>query len=185
LKKAGVVVGVTIILLAGILYWTAGNIKKGGAEGTKTPSAQISSSEALNGVTEKKITAIKATPKEPVKETAPVQPVVQPVIQPVIQKHVFTELDESDLGSPIITRTEVMVVSSKKIILIDSNFGEKTDKQLVYCVDLLYGDGVLSFYLNGSSYKSLTVGNKLKVDYEVYKNNNGVSFPVIVSVETI
>lgn len=190
MKKAGIVVGVTIIILAVALYWVVGNMKKDRAEGT-TPSAQTltnskqTENKANTGgnkpdtTTQSNSVTTAPTQQSGNTTTTPVQPITP------VQKQVFKELDESELGNPITVRTEIMVVSSKKIILMDSNFGENNGKQLVYCVDLIYGDGTLNFYLNGTTYQNLKVGDKLKVDYQVYKNNQGVSFPVIMSVDAV
>lgn len=185
-KKAGIVVGIIIFLLAGVIYWFVGNMEKQDAEGIKNPSASFVEKEKPVVETEVE----KQEPQEPVQTENPQtqpnqdnQPI--PPVQVVEQKQVFIEIDESALGNPIITRTEVMVVAKKKIVVMDSNYGQNDGKQMVYSLELLSGEEKISFFLNGVAYDSINVGDKLKVDYNVYKNNNGVSFPIIRNVETV
>jgi hypothetical protein len=181
-KKAGIVVGVTIILIACSLYWWVGTMDKPKVGETTSPTE----------VVQKEPKPVKPD-KEVVPEKKP-EPTISAVTQPTVveplpttpiegQSQVFSILDDSDLGEPLITRTEIMVVSNKKVVLMDSNYGTEKGKQLVYAVDLIYGEGLLTLYLNGVMYESLTVGDKLKVQYDVFKNDSGVSFPTITSVD--
>lgn len=180
-KKAGIVVGVTIILLACGIFWFVNNMDKEGAEGNPAPSVQEKPNQQ-KVVTEQ----TNQSTQQPANQTGSTGSNQQVQPQPSVeQKQVFSILDESELGNPFITRSEVMVVAKKKLVLMDSNFGEDTDKQLVYAVDLLYGDKTMTLYLNGVAYKSLKVGDKLKVDYSIYKNDKGVEFPIINSVEQV
>lgn len=96
----------------------------------------------------------------------------------------FSDISKDSLGEPITTKTEIMVVSDKRIQLMDGNYGTTKDKQLVYIADLLGGNETYHLYLNGSAYKSVDVGDKLKVKYSVYQNSTGVEFPVIMNVTT-
>lgn len=179
-KKAGIVVGVTIILIACLLYWWVGKMDDKKVEEV-TPTTEVTD-----------ITTV--TPSDPNTKTEVVEPLpveTQPTVveTPTLpveeQKQVFSILDEGDLGEPLITRTEIMVVSKKKVVLMDSAFGTDGGKQLLYAVDLMYGEGLMTLYLNGVVYTTLNVGDKLQVDYKVFKNDKGVSFPTITSVDTV
>lgn len=195
-KKTGIVVGVTFIFLAIVVYWVAGSFTGSDDKSEPVPV------DDLNGV-EVKEEAKKEEPKqkenvskpataEPVKETVVVEKhVVQEVVetQPVetkkSDKQVFYDIDEETLtdGNPV--RTEVMVISKKKVVLMDSGVGTKDGKQLVYTLELMYGDDTLSFPTNYVTYKGLKVGGKLKVDYSHFTNKDNTEFPYIISIEKV
>lgn len=187
-KKAGIVVGIALIILAGVIYWTFGNKDEQTAEGETTPSASLVSTEEKP---KPKPKPVETTPLEPIEQkepvTQPVQPVEPVVVTPVEDKpqSVFSEVDAEALGKPIITRQEVMVVSKKKVLILDSEYGKNTGKQLAYTAELLSGDETMSLFLNGVAYESVKIGDKLKVDYNIYKNDKGVEFPVIMNVATV
>lgn len=97
-----------------------------------------------------------------------------------------TTLEESDLGTPIKELDEVMIISKKKIVLLDGTT-IANGTQLAYCVDLTSNstNQTLSLYTNGVVYDSLKIGDKLKIKYSLYKNDSNVEFPIIISAEGI
>lgn len=169
MKKAGVVVGLTLILLAGVLFWVTSQMEKDDRAGEKR------SSPAPSFVVEE--------PKET--KTVDVKPSADSS-QDNRQESgkTFMEFAEEELGEPKATYTEIMVVSKKKVVLLDGSVGTKENKQLVYSVDLL-GNNTNSFslYLNKSAYDALKVGDKLKVEYLIYENDIGTKFPAVINVE--
>lgn len=182
-KKAGILVGMVFIILVLVLNWMFnGNSETDTkAEGTKQPSAySVNQDNTVKDEADK-------VPSTPVEEKPPtsVQQVETFDSTKGEKKKVFKEIEVSDLGKPVISRTEVMVVSKKKVIVLDGDAESSEGKQLVYAVDLLTGDETLSLYINGVTFEQLRVGDKLKVVYNVHKNDANVDFPVIMSVDRI
>lgn len=186
-KKAGIIVSIVFIVLAVVIYWTVANLDKEDKAEPKveTPSkpkvmTEPTTVKQTTTTTEKVVEKSEPNQKEVTVETKPVKQELTKI--PADSKKVFSELAESDLGDPEANRTEVMVVSKKKVMVLDTKYGTKEGKQLVFAVDLLYGDDTMSFTMNKVAYDDLSVGDKLKVDYSLYKNDKGVVFPAIVSV---
>jgi lipopolysaccharide export system protein LptC len=178
-KKAGIIVGIALIAVACIIYWLVGNKTKKG-EGVNTPSPSSVSTPAPKVTS----TSTQQTPIEPSK-TPTVTPAQVAVSEIPVGSQVFQELDEVSLGLPTITSEEIMVVAKKKVILLDSNYGAKEGKQLVYSADLLGNNNNtrLSLYLNKTAYDGIAIGDRLQVKYSVFSNNVGVQFPVVISAE--
>lgn len=183
-KKAGIIIGALFIIAVLFLNWMFNGNKEDNtkAEGSKPPSAY---SVTENKPVEKPKTP--QVPSTPVKEDVPTEVTQVDTFDSneTTKKTAFKELEESDLGKPVISRTEVMVVSKKKVIVLDGDVATSESKQLVYAVDLLTGDETLSLYLNGVTFNELRVGDKLKVVYNVHKNDANVDFPVIMSVDRV
>jgi hypothetical protein len=195
MKKAGIVVGVTLIALACFIFWLVGNKDSKKPEGVGVSPAPSSSVQISAPVNPKDNgTTPVAPPVQPV-QPVPQQPQPVPAVpvqtQPQVEspKQVFMEFDESqvekELGKPLSTRKELMIVAKKKIVLMDSNVTAKDNKQLVYAVDLLGNNNStrLTLYLNGASYAGVGVGDRLQVEYSLYKNTAGVEFPVVINAE--
>jgi hypothetical protein len=179
-KKAGIIVGIAFIIVACIVYWLVGNITKNKGEGVNTPSPSSFSTPTPTIA----IPVTQQTQTEPPKTSTDI-PVKVPVKEIPEGSQVFKELDEVALGEPTTTREEIMVVAKKKVVLLDSNFGAKEGKQLVYTVDLLGNNNStrLSLYLNKTAYDGVTIGDRLQVKYSVFSNDVGVQFPVVISAE--
>lgn len=170
MKKAGIVVGLTLILLAGVLFWVTSQIeKKEGRAGEKQSSPAPSFiAESPKETREVNVKLSEDSGQDNRQESG----------------KTFMEFVEEELGKPKASYTEIMVVSKKKVVLFDGSVGTKENKQLVYSVDLL-GNNMNSFslYLNKSAYDMLKVGDKLKVEYVIYENDVGTKFPAVISVE--
>lgn len=190
-KKAGIVVSLTIIAIACGIFWFVHSQESGEKEGVVTTPPSSNTETVKQPVTKQEVVGAVETPKvvEPVVVAQPVEKAVitQPVEQPItdvsgVRDHVFYDVDPDSLGKAVSKHTEVMIVSKKKAVVLDGQYGKKENKQLVFVLELMYGNETMDFYLNGSAYQGINVGDKLKVDYEIHKNDVGVSFPVIMSV---
>lgn len=210
-KKAGILVGAVLILLAILVSWLG---TRGGDEGAKeapksTPVVQqtapaqtekvetktrpVESSEAAGSGDSAVSTPVKPAPKpvaEPKAEPKVVVPDVDQYTNGVkgaagsTENTAITVLREADLGKASQNITAPMVVIAKNVVLLDQQQGETSGKQLVYQLDLTGGtDLKLSLYVNGTAYDGLQIGDKLNVTYKVYKNKEDVQFPIIVSAE--
>lgn len=194
MKKAGIIVGVTIILLAVGIYWFVGSLNKDkkDAEGENKPSASVISGDKPQIEPHQENQQTEPTDTEPVPQNqtnGSNNPAVNGVqdgnIEKVDQKQVFSEIDEQSLGNPVISRTEVLIVAKKKLLLLDTSYGTNEGKQLSYVIELIAGEGTLMMPVNGVAYDLIKIGDKLKVDYSVYRNESGVEFPVIMNAVTI
>lgn len=202
-KKAGIVVGIVIIVLAITIYVIA--VKVGGGtdqapeKDIRTEQKDITSVENEQPKVEKQQVVVQE-PKEEVQVEPKKEVVVVEKEVPVKEEKgkqqttagdgisstkvggsTFQDISSDSLGEPVTTKTEIMVVSAKRIQLMDGKYGTDEDKQLVYVADLLGGKETYHLYLNGSAYKGVKVGDKLKVKYSIYKNASGVEFPVIIN----
>jgi hypothetical protein len=195
-KKAGIVVGLVAMLLAGFIYWYSHSLDtKKAADVKTTPAASSTSMEKpepkpvpVSQTTEKTTGEVKgnSSPDDSSKSynSKPVSPVTGSITDQE-QERVFKELEEGDLGKPVATSTEILIVVKKKLVLMDGAYGTTENKQLVYAVDMLGNDNStrLTLYLNQSAYSGVSLGDRLKVQYFTYKNASGVKFPVVISAE--
>lgn len=180
MKKAGTIIGVLIFLLALGVYWITQHISNSGVVGViASPTPVVASSQPSNSTPTTSADSSTSTSTPQPKDT------VIPQQTQATSTHVFSTLSPSSLGQPYATNTEVMLVSDKTLVLLDSAYGTNQGKQLSYAVDLLYTGGTLRLFLSQSAYNALSVGDKLKVSYAVYRNSAGVQFPVIQSVSEL
>lgn len=181
-KKAGIVVGIALFVVAGLLYWWFGGShdKKSGGEN----SSPVSYAQPQPSASQPTASVQQPTQSAPVGVSEPVQSA--PVDEP---KKTFIEVDDAqvkkELGDPVTTRKELMVVSKKKLVVMDSDVSSKAGKQMVYAIDLLGSNNstTLTVYLNGAAYQGVSIGDRLMVEYAIYKNKVGVELPVVISVE--
>lgn len=98
----------------------------------------------------------------------------------------FSIVDETEIGKPVKTRTELMVVSEKRMLLIDGEYGTKREKQLMYDITVSGDKQDMHIYLNRNAYNSVRVGTKLKVKYAIYLggSNKDIEVPVVLDVKT-
>lgn len=186
-KKAGIVIGLVLVTLAIAIHFIFG-VGKG-----DNPKNDPKPTQGTHATNPPKVDTTPAPSlQQPVQQqTQQPQPQNQAPVSQDQPSKVFSEFTESEfaksLGEPKSSNKEIMTVSSKKVVLMDSDStaGSKTGKQLVFAVSL-QGDNSdlkLTAYLNKDAYDTLNVGDKLTVDYEVYENVNKVKFPVIRGIQ--
>lgn len=184
-KKAGIIVGVLIILLALGLNWFFGkDTKKVSEIDINQPNEQVIQEPVIESVVQQPVTPPEVIEEQPVVQTPQV-----PVNNTVHQQQTPTSMSEVDLtqlGNPIKEETEVVIISKKRVILLDSSPSSTTNKQLAYSLDLITGKNTqLNHFVSSTTYDAFNVGDKLKLTYNVYVNDNGVEFPTIMSVELV
>lgn len=206
-RKAGIIIGLLVVTLAISLWFIFGDSKpETRAGGGKTPPASVvkkqpqSSANTSEQVGTTSSTQVEEKTEQVSDESSNEQIKSQP--QTVTTKEVtttsqvnpsaekkpkqeFLKIDEEGMGQSVISRSEVMVVAKKEVIVLDGAVGTKKSKQLVYAVQMLSGSDRFSLFLNGVVYKQVNVGEKLKVDYDVYRNDNGVDFPVVMNATVV
>ena len=80
---------------------------------------------------------------------------------------------------------EIVVISSKKLLLIDEAVGEKEGKSLAFVFNVMTDSNrVLKLFVTETVYEQFKVGDKLKVNYKIITNDVGTEFPLIKRVTT-
>lgn len=184
-KKAGLIIGVLIILVALGLNWFFNKDGKEVSEiDIKQPNQTKVEEPVKQPVVQQPIEQPQQVVQQPVVETTPQQ--VQNEPQQVVTKSSLTEVDLTQLGNPVKEETEVVIISKKRVILLDSSPNSSSNKQLAYSLDLITGsNNQLNHFVSANTYEAFNVGDKLKLTYNVYRNVNGVEFPTIKSVELV
>lgn len=184
-KKAGLIIGVLIILVALGLNWFFNKDGKEVSEiDIKQPNQTKVEEPVKQPVVQQPIEQPQQVVQQPVVETTPQQ--VQNEPQQVATKSSLTEVDLTQLGNPVKEETEVVIISKKRVILLDSSPNSSSNKQLAYSLDLITGsNNQLNHFVSANTYEAFNVGDKLKLTYNVYRNVNGVEFPTIKSVELV
>lgn len=189
MKKAGIIIGVLFFIVA-ILLCVFG-LKMIEKDGTaETPNTEVVD-----------------TQQGQVVETPPVQEQQQPVQQEPVQQQptqqqqgtttvvekVITKeisgvktIDENALGEPIATKDVIVRIINKRVMLIDENTDSKDPKMLTYCFDVLTPDNMqLTLFVTQSVYTVYNVADMLQVSYQIYTNDNGIQFPLVLNVTTV
>lgn len=97
-----------------------------------------------------------------------------------IDESALSELESSDVDEVIVR------IENKRLIMIDEDTDNYTGKMLSYCFDTTTPNGdKLTLFMMKSAYDSYHVGDKLNVVYQVYKNDIGSEFPVVLSVTSV
>lgn len=177
MKKAGLVIGIAVILLAVILFGVSQFIEKKNVEKI---NKQVETNQDIE--------------QEPIVENIPNNTVADEpkIIEKTIEKTVertisgVSTINKNTLGDVYLEKEEVVVIADKRLILIDESYGEKSGKMLSYCFDVLTTDNTkLILFMTAKAYDSYKIGDKLMVRYDIYKNVNDIKFPVVLSVSPI
>lgn len=186
-KKAGIIVGVLIIILALVLNWMFNgedkkeiNPNKATTEISNAPAPQPTATVPNN--TQQQVVTTQPVVNQPVQQVG----TGQPVQQITTTTTTISEVDITQLGESTNEETEVVLISKKAVILLDANPNSNDGKQLAYSLELITGSNAkLQHYVSATVYEAFAVGDKLKLTYNVYKNTNGVVFNTIKSVESV
>lgn len=158
-KKAGIIVGVILIAVAVIVVLIFGG--------------KSSEDEATDVTETKPVVTETQTPtqQEPTQE------------ETSNNSNLGTQgaivIDEDSLVSMNMKEFSEVAFVSRKHIYLQGN-------QLYYTIDVMLGDNeVVTYYTSEAGYYLLGVNDKVKIDYVVYTNDNGISFTQINSVVTV
>ena len=182
MKKAGIVVGLVFIIAAIVICLIA--FRKP-AEKTDIPdSSQVSQVEESQPVQQEPV-------QEEVVQQEPVQQ--QPIVQETIVEKVVTKeisgvktILEDGLGAPISEKEVIVYIANKRILLVDENVESTNPKMLTYCFDVLTPENEsLILFVTNSVYTQYNVNDKLMVKYQVYQNDSGIKFPLVLSVSAV
>lgn len=192
-KKAGIIVGVVIIVVALALNFFFNRDKE-----PKDGVADNGTIDNINQIPTQQESIQQPVVQEPVEQPKKEQPTKNSnpkessdldISKPTDTKTTGTQVltvDEGQLGEAIRTETEIVILSKKRVILLDSNTNSTSGMQIVYSLDLITSNNIsLSHMVSGGTYEAFEVGDKLKLTYSVYKNVNGVDFYAIDSLEQV
>ena len=197
MKKAGIVVGLVFIIAAIVICLIA--FRKP-AEKTDIPdSSQVSQVEESQPVQQEPVQQ-EPVQQEPVQQEPVQQEVVQqepvqqqPIVQETIVEKVVTKeisgvktILEDGLGAPISEKEVIVYIANKRILLVDENVESTNPKMLTYCFDVLTPENEsLILFVTNSVYTQYNVNDKLMVKYQVYQNDSGIKFPLVLSVSAV
>ena len=192
MKKAGIVVGLVFIIAAIVICLIA--FRKP-AEKTDIPdSSQVSQVEESQPVQQEPVQQ-EPVQQEPVQQEVVQQEPVQqqPIVQETIVEKVVTKeisgvktILEDGLGAPISEKEVIVYIANKRILLVDENVESTNPKMLTYCFDVLTPENEsLILFVTNSVYTQYNVNDKLMVKYQVYQNDSGIKFPLVLSVSAV
>ena len=93
---------------------------------------------------------------------------------------------EDGLGAPISEKEVIVYIANKRILLVDENVESTNPKMLTYRFDVLTPENEsLILFVTNSVYTQYNVNDKLMVKYQVYQNDSGIKFPLVLSVSAV
>lgn len=188
MKKAGIFLGVIFIVVA-ILLCVFG-LRIIDKEPVETPNSEVV--EQTPPVETPVVdTPVVETPPvvdtpivdTPIVETPPVESTT--VVEKVITKEISSvmTLDESQLGEPIASKEAIARIVNKRIMMVDEHTDSTAPKMLTYCFDVMTPDNMqLTLFVTNSVYTVYNLGDMLQVNYNIYTNDKGIQFPLVLNV---
>lgn len=210
MKKSGIILGIFFVIAALVICIFAFRI--GGKSNNNSENIQNNNQETVQNQeqvsqsqepvqqelpqqTEQQPVQQQPIQQQPVQEQVPVQQQVPTqnvgqttVIEKVVTKEIsgVQTISESSLGVPIDEKEVIVVISNKRVLLIDEDTDSTEPKMLSYCFDVLTPENdKLTLFMTQSSYTQFNVNDKLKVKYVVYKNDRDIEFPLVLNVSTV
>lgn len=198
-KRAAIILTVVILIITLLVFFIIGKVNKN-QENLDDPSVnnsevvQIEDNEETQNTQNDKVSDTENT--EEVENTNNTEsdgndpenvnnPQIVEVVKEVssvktIDESALSELESSDVDEVIVR------IENKRLIMIDEDTDNYTGKMLSYCFDTTTPNGdKLTLFMMKSAYDSYHVGDKLNVVYQVYKNDVGSEFPVVLSVTSV
>lgn len=198
-KRAAIILTVVILIITLLVFFIIGKVNKN-QENLDDPSVnnsevvQIEDNEETQNTQNDKVSDTENT--EEVENTNNTEsdgndpenvnnPQIVEVVKEVssvktIDESALSELESSDVDEVIVR------IENKRLIMIDEDTDNYTGKMLSYCFDTTTPNGdKLTLFMMKSAYDSYLVGDKLNVVYQVYKNDVGSEFPVVLSVTSV
>lgn len=198
-KRAAIILTVVILIITLLVFFIIGKVNKN-QENLDDPSVnnsevvQIEDNEETQNTQNDKVSNTENT--EEVENTNNTEsdgneseninnPQIVEVVKEVssvktIDESALSELESSDVDEVIVR------IENKRLIMIDEDTDNYIGKMLSYCFDTTTPNGdKLTLFMMKSAYDNYHVGDKLNVVYQVYKNDVGSEFPVVLSVTSV
>ena len=189
-RKAGIIVGVVLIVVALAVVMITNGVRMKEAnepddvvveQPVDTSSGDSSVDNSGSNTSDSNSSSDNTSSDEQT-----IAPIVQTPVKVVEEKNEYFEYNESNLKDLDVSEdiTEVMVVSSKKVVLF--NPANSDSYQFVHACEFLTSSNLkLTYYISSSTYDSVEIGEQLRVTYRVYTNANDLDMPVIVKVDRL
>ena len=198
-KRAAIILTVVILIIALLVFFIIGKVNKNqenlddpsvnnsevvqiedNEETQNTQNDKVSDTENTEEVENTNNTELDGNGPENVNNPQIVEVVKEVSSVKTIDESALSELESSDVDEVIVR------IENKRLIMIDEDTDNYTGKMLSYCFDTTTPNGdKLTLFMMKSAYDSYYVGDKLNVVYQVYKNDVGSEFPVVLSVTSV
>lgn len=198
-KRAAIILTVVILIITLLVFFIIGKVNKNqenlddpsvnnsevvqiedNEETQNTQNDKVSNTENTEEVENTNNTELDGNDSENVNNPQIVEVVKEVSSVKTIDESALSELESSDVDEVIVR------IENKRLIMIDEDTDNYTGKMLSYCFDTTTPNGdKLTLFMMKSAYDSYHVGDKLNVVYQVYKNDVGSEFPVVLSVTSV
>lgn len=198
-KRAAIILTVVILIITLLVFFIIGKVNKNqenlddpsvnnsevvqiedNEETQNTQNDKVSDTENTEEVENTNNTELDGNGPENVNNPQIVEVVKEVSSVKTIDESALSELESSDVDEVIVR------IENKRLIMIDEDTDNYTGKMLSYCFDTTTPNGdKLTLFMMKSAYDSYYVGDKLNVVYQVYKNDVGSEFPVVLSVTSV
>lgn len=182
MRKAGIILGVLFFIVAIVLFFFLSNVDK--EKANINVDKNITSVENKGDITKPGVD----TKDNETDETSETPKPVETIVEKTITKEISSikTINEGSLGVPVSQLEVITVISNKRVILLDESPDTDGKKMLTYCFDVLTPDNTsLVLFVTKTVYDGYKIEDKLKVVYDVYKNDKGVEFPIVSSVSSV
>ena len=198
-KRAAIILTVVILIITLLVFFIIGKVNKNqenlddpsvnnsevvqiedNEETQNTQNDKVSNTENTEEVENTNNTESDGNDSENVNNPQIVEVVKEVSSVKTIDESALSELESSDVDEVIVR------IENKRLIMIDEDTDNYTGKMLSYCFDTTTPNGdKLTLFMMKSAYDNYHVGDKLNVVYQVYKNDVGSEFPVVLSVTSV
>lgn len=198
-KRAAIILTVVILIITLLVFFIIGKVNKssenldelsvnnsdvvqteGNEETQNTQNDEVSNTENIEEAENTNNTESDGNDSENINNPQIVEVVKEVSSVKTIDESALSELESSDVDEVIVR------IENKRLIMIDEDTDNYTGKMLSYCFDTTTPNGdKLTLFMMKSAYDNYHVGDKLNVVYQVYKNDVGSEFPVVLSVTSV
>lgn len=181
MKKAGIIVGLFIIVVATLIcviaFRNTDEVEQVPNQNSQQNYEVENNTEVLNNQEQ--------IEEQPIQQ----QPIVQEtVVEKIVTKEVsgVKTISEGSLGEPVSEKEVIVYIANKRILLVDENTESTNPKMLTYCFDVLTPENEsLILFVTNSVYTQYNVNDKLMVKYQMYQNDKGLKFPLVLNVSAV
>lgn len=198
-KRAAIILTVVILIITLLVFFIIGKVNKNqenlddpsvnnsevvqiedNEETQNTQNDKVSNTENTEEIENTNNTELDGNDSENINNPQIVEVVKEVSSVKTIDESALSELESSDVDEVIVR------IENKRLIMIDEDTDNYTGKMLSYCFDTTTPNGdKLTLFMMKSAYDNYHVGDKLNVVYQVYKNDVGSEFPVVLSVTSV
>ncbi|HBE9444510.1 hypothetical protein [Clostridioides difficile] len=177
-KSQGIIISIILLLITIGIYFLSSNINKKEISNESKNKIEVKKTQPQND-TDININKENRTSNKNEIDSNNIE-------EPLVQTSSIKEVSNDILQYFNAPKTEIMIVSKKKVMLADLDKSSKSGKQILFALELLNSDNeTISLYVNQNIYNTISIGNKLNVLYSIYINDNGIKIPFLNEVTKI